>query len=211
MKIIMLLSGLFTMFFCLCGNNVAGSETTNGDQIIVIASKGSIYGTAPVGHTIYLFSSDYCPYNDSGFSSTAIADSSGAFSFNNLEIGEYAVYCKLADSDLSVFVKLMLNRSDGWGIADTVFAFGENGSFSGKLTDATGVPLSLYDVYIPGSPFFTVTDSSGGFVIDSVPEGNYRVYFSKSSNDINSPTKSRKIIEVTIEAGKKTVVDPVTF
>ena len=83
--------------------------------------------------------------------------------------------------------------------------------FSGKLTDATGVPLSLYDVYIPGSPFFTVTDSSGGFVIDSVPEGNYRVYFSKSSNDINSPTKSRKIIEVTIEAGKKTVVDPVTF
>ena len=50
-----------------------------------------------------------------------------------------------------------------------------------------------------------------GLCHDSVPEGNYRVYFSKSSNDINSPTKSRKIIEVTIEAGKKTVVDPVTF
>jgi hypothetical protein len=57
------------------------------------------------------------------------------------------------------------------------FPFGENGSFSGKLIDATGVPLSLYDVYIPGSPFFTVTDSSGAFVIDNIPEGNYMVYF----------------------------------
>lgn len=210
MKIIMLLSGLFTMFFCLCGNNVAGSETTNGDQIVVTASKGRIYGTAPVGQTVYLFSSDYYPYNDSGFSRTTITDGSGAFSFNNLEIGEYAIYCKLADSDLSVFVKLTLNRSDGWGITDTVFPFGENGSFSGKLIDATGVPLSLYDVYIPGSPFFTVTDSSGAFVIDNIPEGNYMVYFSRSSNDINSPRK-RKIIEVTVEAGKKTAVDPVTF
>lgn len=208
MKMIMLLSGMFTLFFCLCGNNVAGSETTNGDQMVVTASKDSIYGTAPVGHTIYLFSSDYCPYNDSGFSRTAIADSSGAFSFNNLKNGEYAVYCKLADSDLSVFVKLILGS---WGNTDTVFAFGENGSFSGKLIDATGVPLSLYNVYIPGSPFFTVTDSSGGFVIDSIPEGNYKVYFSRNSNDVNSPTKSRKIIEVTIGAGKETVVDPVTF
>ena len=111
---------------------------------------------------------------------------------------------------MSVFVKLTLNRSDGWGITDTVFPFGENGSFSGKLIDATGVPLSLYDVYIPGSPFFTVTDSSGAFVIDNIPEGNYMVYFSRSSNDINSPRK-RKIIEVTVEAGKKTAVDPVTF
>lgn len=208
MKMIMLLSGIFALFFCLCGNNVAGSETTNGDQIVVTASKDRIYGTAPVGHTIYLFSSDYYPYNDSGFSSTATADSSGTFSFNNLENGEYALYCKLAGSDLSVFFKLILGS---WGNTDTVFAFGENGSFSGKLIDDSGVPLSLYNVYIPGSPFFTVTDSSGVFVIDRIPEGNYKVYFSRSSNDINSPTKSRKTIEVTIDAGKKTVVDPVTF
>lgn len=209
MKNRILLSGIFALLLCQCGKNIAGSETTNGDQIIVTATDDRIYGTAPVGHTIYLFSSDYCPYNDSGFSSTVNSDTSGTFSFNNIEEGEYALYCKLSNSDLSAFVQLIQIQSYNLNTSDTV-AFDENGSFSGKLIDSSGTPMSQFNVYISGSPFFTITDSLGIYVLDNIPEGNYMLTFIESPNNNNSPKKKRTIA-VSVDAGKNTAVDPVIF
>ncbi len=209
MKNGILLFGVFGLFLCSCGNNLAGSETTNGDEVMVTATADSIYGTAPAGNKVYLFSSHYCPYNDSGFSSVSEADTSGTFSFSNLAEGEYTIYCKLANSDSSVIVQSIQIQSNHLNTPDTV-AFDENGSFSGKLIDSSGIPLSQSYVYISGSSFFTITDSLGMYVLNAMPKGNYLVTFSKESNGINSPNKNRTIA-VAVNAGKNTAVDPATY
>lgn len=209
MKSHILLFGIIAQLLFSCSNNIAGSETTNGDKIIVTATADKIYGTAPAGNTIHLFSNNYCPYKDSGFSGVCKVDTSGTFSFSNLLQGEYTIHCTRANPDSSAIIQSIMVQPNNFNSSDTA-AFDENGSFSGILLDSYGVPLSQSYVYISGSPFFSITDSSGMYSISAVPKGNYQVTFSRVSNNINSPNINRKIA-ITVNAGKNTAVDPVTY
>jgi hypothetical protein len=182
------LAGLSTLISCSPWQTTttggSGSETQNA--YVVISDNGRLYGTAGPHDRAGAFNVFYVPYEDSGFDTTVSSDDSGVFDFSVLDSGSYNVL--VADPVFPVSAFLQGVRV-GPGIGPDTFAsyLGPVGSISGTVTDTAGLAYPQLPAYIPGSPFFDISNHTGFFSITDVPSGRYMILtkdvISRGKND----------------------------
>jgi hypothetical protein len=207
---ISILACLYLFQVCVCTGDIAGTETTNGDEVTVTATTDYIAGSAPNGFEIRLFADDFYPFNDSGFSRSVTVSDSGTFQFLNLQSGNYNIYCKSSAGDTSVFIQQIVVQATDHSNTDTV-ALATVGIIEGKLVDTLSKPVRGGYAYIKGSPFFATTNDSGEYQLTTIPQGRYNLEFfvkNRSPNGIKGPPVS---VSVDVSAGKTTVTEPVIY
>jgi hypothetical protein len=195
---------------CICTGKIAGTETTNGDEVTVTADVNSIKGTAPAGSEIDIFSDDYFPFIDSGFTNNAIVNSTGSFQFFNLQPGSYNILCTYPKSDASVFVQKISVQTWDRPQTDTV-TLTITGAIKGSLLDSLNKPVKNAYAYIKGSPFYAATNELGEFALNKIPDGMYTVIFKRTDTNSNSIKGPPVSVSVDVTAGKATEIEPVTY
>jgi hypothetical protein len=193
----------------VCTKNIAGTETTNGDQITITTKADYIEGTAPSGSEVRIYAENYCPYNDSGFRMNSIVNDSGEFRFDKLKPGNYNFYCKSAIRDSAIFVQKIQVALSNSADNDTV-AFTGSGSVEGKLIDTLSKPVVNAYAFIKGSPFFVLTNAEGAFSFSKIPQGKYSISF-VDINRNGHPVKGGTYISVDVSAGRATELEPVVY
>jgi hypothetical protein len=194
----------------MCTGKIAGTETTNGDEVIVTADMNSIKGTAPAGSEIYIFSDDYFPFSDSGFTNSAIVSDTGSFHFFNLMPGSYNILCTYPKSNASVFVQKISIQTWDRSQTDTV-TLTITGVIKGTLVDSLNKPVINAYAYIKGSPFYTTTNDLGEFALNKIPDGMYTVIFKRTDTNSTSIKGPPVSVSVVVTAGKATEIESVTY
>ncbi len=148
----------------LCTNQSSGVETTNG-AVVYVHAEG-VDGVAPPHAIVSLFDRNYIPFIDSGLGIVTVADINGKFSFKGMSID--TVSLTMFSSDLTNAA--YLDAGAAGGRFDT--QLDGKGILNGTVTASdTGMVL----VYIAGTSFYSLQLGSGPFVINSLPEGTYKV------------------------------------
>jgi hypothetical protein len=147
-----------------CASQNSGVETTNGAVVYVHAD--GVEGVTPPRSIVYLFDRNYIPFIDSGLGIATVADINGNFSFKGMNIDTVSI--TMFSSDLSNAAYLDVGATNGR--FDT--QLDGKGTLSGTVT-ASDTDMVL--VYIAGTSFYSLQRGSGRFVINSLPEGTYKV------------------------------------
>ncbi len=115
---------------------------------------------------------------DSVQAATTMTDPQGRYSLANLEVGVYNIYGEKNDGTVLIPRVKYLEADQSLGI-DTLKP---SGAIAGKVLEG-GNGLGLVFCYLQGSSLVAVTDSSGHFLLENVPEGEYRLnYFGENRN-----------------------------
>lgn len=147
-----------------CTNQTSGVETTNG-AVVYVHAEG-VDGVTPPHAIVYLFDKNYIPFIDSGLGIATVADEHGKFSFKGMSIDTVSVIMFSSDLMNAAYLDFGAaggrfdTRLDGKGIL--------NGTVAASDTD-------MILVYIAGTSFYSLQRGSGPFVINSLPEGTYKV------------------------------------
>jgi hypothetical protein len=165
-----LLSGLSCSLSSLGGS---GSEAPN--SLMVIAEPGHVYGVSEPEVSVELYAPDYVPYNDSGFHAATFSDENGRFDFGRVDTGVYNVTVNDASAGRGAFLA-GIDAGGAQGSDTSWSSIDSAGSISGIVQDTSGAVYPSLPLYIPGSPFFAVTDADGYFVLSDVPPGDFRLY-----------------------------------
>jgi hypothetical protein len=148
----------------LCTNQNSGVETTNG-AVVYVHAEG-VDGVAPPHAIVSLFDRNYIPFIDSGLGIVTVADRNGKFSFKGMNIDTVSLTMFSSDLTNAAYLDVgtaggrLDTRLDGKGIL--------NGTVTASETD-------MVLVYIAGTSFYSLQKGSGPFVINSLPEGTYKV------------------------------------
>lgn len=201
---------LSLLALCICSKNIAGTETTNGDNMTVTAGVNSINGTAPAGTEIRLFSNNYHPYNDSGYTDSITVSDTGTYQFSNLESGNYNILFTYTTDDTSIFVQQISVGAIYHSDTDTV-TLAATGAVKGTLIDTLSKPVRDAYAYIKGSPFYATTNDSGEYVLSKIPDGLYTVSFTIKSRNANAIKGSPVSVSANVTAGKATEIEPVIY
>jgi len=146
-----------------CGTQTCGVETTNGAS--VIASQDKVEGTAPPLANIYLFTSDYIPYIDTGLGVTTTSGLDGYYSFNNLQVDTFNV--TVVDNDNSRAAVIYGHKN-----ISLQTKLERPGSLEGTVVSSNGGPIL---VFLYGTGYYTILNSEGPFLLNSIPGGKYRI------------------------------------
>jgi hypothetical protein len=191
------ISGLIILYFN-CGMQTCGVETTNGAS--VVASQDKVEGTAPPLSSIYLFTSDYIPYIDTGLGVSTVSDLDGYYSFNNIEVNAFNV--TVIDSDNSR-AAVISGRRD----TNIKTKLEKPGSLEGSVVSSKGGPIL---VFLYGTGYYTILENEGSFLLNSLPGGQYKIQAARIQKQ---PYPLKPIMEalsevqqVTVEPEKKTMV-----
>ncbi|NLD99496.1 MAG: carboxypeptidase regulatory-like domain-containing protein [Fibrobacter sp.] len=179
-------------------NNGSGTLTTNG--VCIISAGGSLSGyfftldamgmdgeaimqNPPV--SIRIFDNGYRPYDLHGFSKIIVPDSNGTFQCDSLVPGLYNVFGYDTIESQCFFLKEIPVATAG---SEQTFrkSFSAGSTITGTVRDSTELNVDKKGVYIIGSPFFCITDSTGSFLLTQVPPGVYTIkadYFVPSNSD----------------------------
>lgn len=149
----------------LCTNQTSGVETTNGAVVYVHAD--GVDGVAPPHTIISLFDKKYIPFIDSGLGIVTVADKNGKFSFNSMSTD--TVSLTMFSYDMTNAAYLDVGATTGGRFDATLDS---KGMLSGTVTASEN---DMVLVYIAGSSFYSLQKGSGPFVINSLPEGSYKV------------------------------------
>src|SRR5512133_1293963 len=147
-----------------CTNQTSGVETTNG-AVVYVHAEG-VDGVSPPHAIVSLFDRNYIPFIDSGLGIVIVADRNGKFSFKGMNID--TVSLTMFSSDLTYAACLDVGTAGGRFAAQ----FDGKGILNGTVT-ASETDMVL--VYIAGTSFYSLQKGSGPFVINSLPEGTYKV------------------------------------
>lgn len=188
---------IITMFLqCSAPTPGSGTQTTNG--ICIIMSQNSLSGylyaidneniqkkiTGSSSIQLQLFSTKYQPYDSQGFYKPIPIDSNGDFTADFLENGTYNLLANdIYSSSALLFSGLSIYASSQKVTKELLFSHWS--TIHGTVTDSSQLNAPFKGVFIRGTPFFTLTNSSGEFSIEQVPSGNYYIfadYFTKTSN-----------------------------
>lgn len=192
-----LTSLIITCNISLTGNT---SETTNG--ITVIASKGKIEGTAPPYSSLSLYRSNYEPFLVQSYDS-AETDSTGTFSFL-VQNDVYNLFCTATNGDKSLINILSDRNSSGDTINETLIKPGILQGYSRNKQYGSYI-------FLKGSPFYAITDTSGFFKISGIPKGQYSlqiIIYKYAPQPVHSDTVSQlNTSTVIIESGDTTTIE----
>lgn len=147
----------------LCGQKTCGVETTNGATVVVC--MGKVEGTAPPFSSIYLFTTDYIPYIDTGLGIATASDIDGYYSFDGIKADTFSLtVVNNADSRSAVLL--------GYQNATLQAKLELPGSLEGKVSsNENGTTL----VFVYGTGYYTLLKSAGSFEFDSLPGGRYKI------------------------------------
>ncbi len=171
---------LVTLVALLCACSSAplagGNSSQTGNAGITVASLSqNISGTTRPGALVFIYGRSYLPYaTPPGFRDSTFADDSGRFAFTPDTQG----YVNLIVNDelhgTTGFIKNIPVFADS-AFTDTIDTLKHPGLLAGIATDSAGSALALSYVYVPGSPFYTVTRNDGQFLLGPLPAGSYTI------------------------------------
>jgi hypothetical protein len=193
----------------VCTKNIAGTETTNGDQIIITTKADYIEGIAPSGSEVRIYAENFYPYNDSGFKMNSIVNDSGEFRFDTLKPGNYNLYCKSGMRDSAIFVQKIQVALSNIADTDTV-TLTKSGAVKGTLIDTLSKPVVSAYAFIKGSPFFVLTNAEGTYSFSNIPQGTYSISFIDVNRN-GHPIKGGTSISVDVTAGRATELEPFVY
>ncbi|TFG79574.1 MAG: hypothetical protein E4H23_05385, partial [Chrysiogenales bacterium] len=155
------------------------------DILVYPGQTGSIHGrvlandgiTAVAGTTVRLNRSGNC-------FAQANTDSEGNFAFTDVPVGTFSLQ---AFNPLSG----LLDSSVGGTVyagqtAEVTLILRGNGAIAGKVLSFAGTPCPQVTVYLNGTPYHTLTDSSGEFLLSDVPVGTYSVMAVDTTNGLKA-------------------------
>ena len=178
-----------------CTNQTSGIETTNG--AVVYVNAGVVDGVTPPHTIVYLFDKNYIPFIDSGLGIATVADKNGNFSFKGMIFDTISL--TMFSSDLANAAYLDFGAAGGR--FDT--KLDGKGILNGTVT-ASDTNMVL--IYIAGTSFYSLQQGSGPFVINSLPEGTYKVtaaLLKKVTNPVRYSIIKENISQrVTVVSGK---------
>lgn len=188
---ILLLLSVAGYLTCGCSPDMAGSgsgtQTTNGIRLTSRSGVVSGYvfsvdsddslketpsGTLPVA--LFLFSSDYQPYDDAGYTTEVLANDEGAFVLDTLFSGTFSLMAYTVPDSQGLYMDAIpvYDSITGYTVRKN---FSSCGMISGTIHDVSQAKADQTGAYIIGTPFFMLTDSIGSFSFRSVPAGTYTV------------------------------------
>ena len=174
MTLIRLIGAAAAILTFMCGSigPNAGSETTSG---VKIAAEGTtIRVTTASAATVILFDAGFAPGDTQKTADTATVDGSGRVAFTGLQAGTYNVFVYPAGPSKGAVVRgIPIGSNFEPAYADSS-AFGALRTIAG-IVMRQGLPDSVAQVYIIGSPFYAQTDSQGKFMFHEVPAGSYTI------------------------------------
>jgi hypothetical protein len=163
---------------CGCGASSAptqaGSETTSGVEIAIHGN--SVSGTASPSAKVMIYSTQYTYGDTQWVADSAFADTGGAFAFNGLPEGSYNLYVFTVDPAPrgAAFLGLYTSSKGPDGNQQDTAPLSPLCILMGTAT-YNGSPDKNTRVFITGSPFYSTTDTRGGFGFTGVPFGAYTV------------------------------------
>jgi hypothetical protein len=164
--------------FCMCsiGPLAGGNSSQTGNNGIAVAALAkTITGTTQPGGRISIYDQNYMPYKTPpGFCDSTVADDSGRFVFPIAPEGYYNLLVQDVHRGGTAFIYRIPVFVDSV-FADTIDTLRHPGLLAGTATDSAGLALALSYVYVPGSPFYTVTRNDGQFLLGPLPAGNYTI------------------------------------
>lgn len=194
------LSGAFILgliiLYINCGMQTCGVETTNGAS--VTASQDKVEGTAPPLANIYLFTSDYIPYIDTGLGVATTSGLDGYYSFINVQIDTFNVTVVDSDNSRSAVIS-------GHKFISLQTKLEKPGSLEGTVASSKGGSIL---VFLYGTGYYSILDSDGPFLLNSIPGGKYKVQAARIQKRPypQKPliTELSEVYQVIIEPEKKT-------
>jgi hypothetical protein len=168
------LAALALMLKCSPPSPTAGSGSRTTNTVAVSATSASVAGTAPEGILVSIYSDDYLPHRDSGFTGSSMVYEDETFSFPALDTGTYTILALdtsretgLIFTDIPVFP-----HTSGFSISDTM----DLTAVISGIVYKDSIKQESATVYIKGTPFYGHSDSSGAFIINRVPGATYTLH-----------------------------------
>jgi hypothetical protein len=168
------------LYGCRCGNPLAGggTDTENG---VVLGKVAYMDSTAAAGATVYLRPAGYLPLGggSGGTVDSAMTDSTGAFSFDTVEVGTYAVEV-LDGSGNGFFVDTLVVAGEGdtaeleWGVLQLL------GDMSGFVPLPIGADPASVHVQLHGLGRHVSPDAAGAFTITGLAPAAYSIHVATS-------------------------------
>jgi hypothetical protein len=150
------------------GDIAGASETTNG--IVVASGNASVSVEAVPGVAVSIYSENYEPVFRQGASWVGVTDSTGHILFDSLIPGYYNVLARDLTQSTAAFVPAVAVFSDSSSRRPA--RLDTTGSIEGVVSGVIGVIA----VFVNGSPFQTMVDQSGTFLLQGIPAGLYRLH-----------------------------------
>ena len=141
--------------------------------------------------------------SDSGADSVT-TDSSGYYSFESLTAGAYNLQGDYGNGALVVLITGVSYHSAGavkQVKTDTLRAPGQISGITNTNTADNGGVLC----YIPGTSYLSITDDTGGFILSSIPQGNYTITFRKDGLKTITDTA------IEVRSGERTKLPIISF
>ena len=169
---------LLTQLFRCTGNqpdNVAGGlETTNGTTISVV--DGTITGITAAHALIIVCDTAYVPVETGPllFIDTVTSDTKGNFAVPELPQGTYTVITQHTGLSVGCLISPVKVDSAGTTATKDSSVFMPLAEIPVQTrTESAVAPKSI--VFIPGTPFQTLTGETGTGLLTGIPSGTYRV------------------------------------
>jgi hypothetical protein len=148
-----------------------GSETENEIQGVLVTKTGAVVA----GARVYAFPADTSSASPTAPIDSTVTDGMGVYTLKALNTGTYNLVGEYADGPLAVFIP-EVQFTNGAELNLGVDTMKAPGGLDGKvLKGVSGLQGVL--VYIPGTSNLAITDATGFFKFDEIPEGVYQVNY----------------------------------
>ena len=193
-----------------CTPSVSGVETTNG--FTVVATCGTIEGTAPPYAQVFLFDTAYIPYLDRGFGFGTSVDIDGAYSFS-VAPGTYNILViDREGSQAGLLQKTVASETlpDKESEVPEKNLLTETGTVSGTVAAESGTTLL---VYLAGTGYYRLLTGTTPFTLYSVPSGPALLCCAilSTGERVSSTVEVVKNLPIEVTPGSVTKIGTVTL
>ncbi|MBN1578195.1 MAG: hypothetical protein JW913_16665 [Chitinispirillaceae bacterium] len=179
--------------------NGGSSETVNAkvaviDSLVSVSVEDHSSGEL----SLQLFSANYRPFEKTGFRDSVTGRASEPLLWHAPSAGSYNLLLRSDAAGAAGFLQGILL---GQGAADTISLILKPCiDLSGSLTSSDSSAINEpYVLAIYGSPFYSLSDSTGRFIIASVPAGHYTLSVRSTAKRLFVPMSNYLIATETLD------------
>jgi hypothetical protein len=153
---------------------LGGSETTNGDALVVAVVGSGVHGRTAAGFEVALYPRDFSSLTPGMAAYKRFADDSGLFAFEQIPEGVYNLFTFAPHQSGRRGAVVSDLKVGGKGPAADTAQLDSLGGVQGVVR-RDGVVVGGVKLFAQGTPFASVTDATGAYVLSGMPQGSYRV------------------------------------